>query len=237
MITARNIMIAVKSSMRRKSMKKTKNILLVGVVLLSLVLGCCVMFVSCDSEDLTPSKGLNFEFVDTDGFYGYCVYDIGSCKDTHVVVPSVHENLPVVAVLELVSAEIESIYLPESVQFINEDAFAGNVSMKKITMAGVTHIDSNAFAGCTSLKEVTIPATTFNIVHNAFYGCTSLKKVVFENTSGWTYRTSSGTVSANVTDPTVNVNRLSVYMETWDAWGEYTNKALMDQWYEAHPDA
>lgn len=106
------------------------------------------------------SQGLEFEIND-DG-KSYSVIGIGTCKDNEIIIPSVHDNLPVTG--------------------IGFWAFRGCTSISSITIPdSITIIDENAFNGCTSLTSVSIPNSVTIIKIGAFSGCTSLTAITVDN--------------------------------------------------------
>ena len=59
---------------------------------------------------------------------------------------------------------------------IGEEAFAGNTSVRSVTLpVGVRIIRMNAFKDCTALEEITLPSMLETIEDGAFLGCTALK--------------------------------------------------------------
>ena len=72
------------------------------------------------------------------------------------------------------------ITIPNGVEKIGEEAFAGNTTLVTVKIpAEVEEIAYGAFANCTSLKRVTIGNGTEIIENGAFEGCSELTKVVF----------------------------------------------------------
>jgi len=75
---------------------------------------------------------------------------------------------------------IESIAMPDSVEYINDSAFYGCSKMKLSNLpANLKSIDSGAFRYCALLGEnkVEIPSSVIHIGDNAFYGC-NLKSII-----------------------------------------------------------
>ncbi len=55
---------------------------------------------------------------------------------------------------------LESIYIPDGVDGINDDVFLGCTSLKNIRLPeGLTYIGSYAFTGCDALEEIDFPST------------------------------------------------------------------------------
>ena len=129
---------------------------------------------------LQPDEGLRFR--KTEDKTGYRVSGIGSCEETEIVVPEMHEGMPVVGVIDGAfhnNTSITEVHLPESVLSIGLNAFAGCSSLTRIELpAGVTVIEDDTFLGCSSLSEVILPEGLHSIGESAFSGCRSLKSIV-----------------------------------------------------------
>lgn len=68
--------------------------------------------------------------------------------------------------------------LPAQLQYISEEAFYGNTSIKNLSLReGVTEIGSKAFADCTNIENVVLPDSLIRIEDAAFAGCAMLKKI------------------------------------------------------------
>ena len=151
-----------------------KNFLLFICVLLCAALLAAVL-TACNDEDGTqtvtpggegqtgeelPDGGLVFELA-SDG-ESYAVADYTGTS-TEVVIPSVHEGLPVMS--------------------IGQYAFRGCSGLTSVTIPdSVTSIGDSAFSGCSSLTTVTIPDSVTSIGFGAFSDCSGLKYVKFEGT-------------------------------------------------------
>ena len=82
--------------------------------------------------------------------------------------------------MEINLSEIE---LPEGVEKLDPNVFAGCVTLENITLPStLTTIGSGAFSGCSNLQEITIPEGVTTIEPNAFSGCTSLESVTLPST-------------------------------------------------------
>ncbi len=114
---------------------------------------------------------------------------------------------------------LASVTIGHSITEIGYSAFRACTSLKSITILdSVTLIGNSAFEGCTALTSVTIPDSVTSIGNYAFDGCTGLTSVTFENTTGWYFKTTSGTaVSIAVTDSSFNATQLKskLFEYTW----------------------
>jgi len=79
-------------------------------------------------------------------------------------------------------SNLEYVFLPDSVQVIEEEAFANCFSLKNIKMPEkMDYIGNAAFDHCTSLQEIMIPNGIDIISLWCFCGCSSLESVVLPN--------------------------------------------------------
>ena len=70
---------------------------------------------------------------------------------------------------------IGSIVLPESLTYIEYDAFHGCANLRSIDLPdSLTVIEGCVFEGCKSLSSIDLPKSLVGIEHYAFYDCTSL---------------------------------------------------------------
>ena len=108
---------------------------------------------------LKASSGLSFTYTSN----AYQVSAIGSCTDTHIVIPSVYNGYSVTSIGSYAfngCSSLTSITIPDSVTSIGKDAFRGCSSLTSVTIGNsVTSIDSYAFNGCTSLTSITFEGT------------------------------------------------------------------------------
>ena len=85
------------------------------------------------SPTIVYSEGLTMH--KTEDLRGYIITGMGECKDTHVFVPPVYNNLPVTA--------------------IDKQAFSGEQGITAITLpASVDKVGGMAFAGCKRLTDI-----------------------------------------------------------------------------------
>lgn len=98
-----------------------------------------------------------------------------------IVIPEcIFTNIKVVGIADKAffkRAEITSVTLPDSVQFIGKNAFAWCPSLKSVKMRGVRYIDERAFMGDGQLSELDFTDKLIEIGDKAFAYCTSLVSV------------------------------------------------------------
>lgn len=137
----------------------------------------------CGDRLNTPSEGLQFSYSSYDN--AYFLRGIGTCTDTHIIVPSTHQGLPVIGVVDFSfqnETSIESITLPDSIQSIGSSAFSGCTSLKSVVLpAGLQEIQTAVFSGCTALTDIVIPDSLLYVGERAFAQCSSLKLTSYSN--------------------------------------------------------
>lgn len=102
---------------------------------------------------------------------------LGSSKD--VKIPDSFGNYKVKVIGHSVfnGKDIQSVEIPNSIEEIQDYAFASNRNLKSVTFPeGVKIIGTNAFFNCTSLESVSLPTTLKRIGVYAF-SATGLKSV------------------------------------------------------------
>ena len=98
------------------------------------------------------------EYRITPGAEGQYAVITGGSGVEHLVIPSQVEGVPV--------------------REIDRAAFAGNTSLKTVTVSqGVRSIGMNAFEGCSALTDVILPGSLTFIDRYAFRGCESLRDI------------------------------------------------------------
>ena len=122
--------------------------------------------------DATASEGLKFLLSDDKQYYE--VVDIGTCTDTHILVPDLHE-------------EVSNEFGELPVRNILNSAFANCSKVVTISIPdGVWGIGSSAFAHCPNLTYVTLGREITHLGANVFDGCEKLTGIKFKGTtSGW----------------------------------------------------
>jgi len=75
---------------------------------------------------------------------------------------------------------LTSIFIPSTVQRIEESAFYGCSTLISVTLSeGLTYIGRNAFYSCPELSSITIPLTITSIGKDAFAFCKKLKTITW----------------------------------------------------------
>ena len=130
--------------------------------------------------------------------------------ETNVVIPTVYKGFPVTGIGDQAfsrirtEVEIESIYIPNSIRYIDDEAFEGCGKMTEIVIpdsvtaigeeafmhcesltsiklsSSVTSLGRKAFGRCISLKEITIPASVKDVDAECFYKCENLTDIYCE---------------------------------------------------------
>ncbi|MGN0476514.1 MAG: leucine-rich repeat protein [Ruminococcus sp.] len=77
---------------------------------------------------------------------------------------------------------IESVVLPDTVQFLDDSAFKGCSNMKKFSAKGVVTISSYAFGYCTGLSDITLSDKYTSIGDYAFVNCESISEISIPKT-------------------------------------------------------
>lgn len=113
------------------------------------------------------SEGLWYE-LNTSGD-GYIVTGLGLCDDTDVLIPSMHDGLPVTEIerlsLESNDSRVKSIIIPDSVTTLGR-AFQGLHALKEVKFGkGVAH-----FSGLSEWETISI----------VFYGCGALERMIVD---------------------------------------------------------
>ncbi|NLX83608.1 MAG: leucine-rich repeat domain-containing protein, partial [Clostridiales bacterium] len=95
--------------------------------------------------------------------------------------------LPVKGIAEGIfeGSSLKEFFVPHNDQFvlIGKRAFANSALERIDLFDSVEVIEEEAFAGCTHLTQISIPDSVQRIGDRAFAGCTSLQRIVFEGES------------------------------------------------------
>lgn len=79
---------------------------------------------------------------------------------------------------------VESVYLPNTLESIGRDAFRGCISLKNINLPnGLETIEFDAFAECTSLSTVSVPGSVTSISEHAFWRCANIKEFIVDSSN------------------------------------------------------
>ena len=121
------------------------------------------------------TQGLEYVLLDN----GYTVIGIGTATDTDLVIPSLYNGKPVVAIASNAfyscPVKLKSVSVPGSVKTIGEWAFYSNYWLETATVGeGVEVIEDAAFWGCQNLATVTLPDSLLSVGSNAFFNCYDL---------------------------------------------------------------
>ena len=139
--------------------------------------------------DYEESKGLTFALRD-----GYCaVTGIGSFVGKTLVIPQIHEGLPVKEIAEGAFYNaygnderlelIKTLVLQEGITAIGKDAFGYLTNLEELSLPeGLKTIGERAFGGCFSLKSLSLPESLEEIGKSAFVNCSSLPYVLLKTT-------------------------------------------------------
>ena len=104
------------------------------------------------------SYGLEFS-QNNDGTY--TVTSVGSCTDTEIVIPKIHNEKPVTGIGERAFQNCDNltcITIPDSVTSIGKEAFYSCSSLTSITIPdSVTYIGKAALIACRDLTSITLP--------------------------------------------------------------------------------
>ena len=83
---------------------------------------------------------------------------------------------------EMCTSNLESVYVPDNVTSIGDEAFFDCSSIVSIIIGnGVISIGKRAFYRCTGLSSITIPGSVITIGDGAFGGCDNLTSITISN--------------------------------------------------------
>lgn len=120
---------------------------------------------------LIPTDGINYA-VSEDGGYAEVIYYGGD--ESEVIISDTYDSLPVrtIAAEAFLGHHLTRVLIPDTVTFIDDDAFRGCQSLVKLTIPkNVARIDNDAFFGCESLGELILDGSLPYIGLNAFALC------------------------------------------------------------------
>ena len=147
-----------------------------------------------------PNASQKLAFVPVNNGKSYFVSGVGACRDSTVVIPTVHNGLPVTGCKSDAfrnASGVIGLSIPESFKGIFDNNFERHNGLMQVTVAGgvktignwafresavvrvtledgIKSIGRFAFAKCKSLSELLLPATLTQIGNFAFSDCVSL---------------------------------------------------------------
>lgn len=149
--------------------------LLSFVTVASLLISSIPLLVNASESGVTPDG-----FVWEQGGARTC-YIIGySGTEKNIVIPQTIDKFTVSAVQvdAFRGTDIESVEMPQTVNYICQRAFKDCKSLRSVIISPTTEdLQTDAFNGCTSLTDVTIPIGVKNINKQVFMGCTALEHI------------------------------------------------------------
>lgn len=126
-----------------------------------------------------PATDLKFALSSDKKGYEITGYDCVTAAS--VSVPESYFGLPIVGIAKSAfenHAELTSVTLPSTLEYIGESAFSGCSGLEKLVIPdSVDKIGANAFNGCTALTSVTLPVGLQTIEKGTFANCSFLGKV------------------------------------------------------------
>ena len=137
--------------------------------------------VSCSDENVVLEAEKASEGLDIVNVFGtYYVNGIGTCTDTHIVIPSTYEGQPVTEISReaFKNSNIESIRIPYSIEAIGESAFLNCFGIKSVNISGaIKKIGNDAFCNCKNLVDVNIADGVTEVGMEVFRDCKSLEEI------------------------------------------------------------
>ncbi len=101
---------------------------------------------------------------------------------TEIIIPEIVDGLPVTGIGASCfedNTEIQKVIIPDTVDFIDLDAFAGCTSLREVTLSNtLTYLGDEAFME-SGLVSLTLPESFNTLNTNVFNGCEQLESVIF----------------------------------------------------------
>ena len=153
------------------------------LILSVLTIFCSALVVSCKTE------GSNEEFTFYE-FSDYCGVSLNKLKSKNVVIPSEHDGLPVLSIMDngFANSEVQTVSIPDSILLIGKNAFfnCDNLTTVKFgTGSKLDRIKEYAFADCDSLAGIDLPQKVKFIERNAFFSCDTLADIDLSTVTGY----------------------------------------------------
>ncbi len=132
-------------------------------------------------EEIKYSEGLEF----TSNGDGTCyVSGIGTCTDTDIIIPPVHNGEAVTEIgfgAFMDCYYITNVIIPDSVKYIGSFAFINCSGITNITIpSSVKIIEHQAFEACINLRNITIPNSVTSIFERVLSGCSNLESIIVD---------------------------------------------------------
>ena len=103
---------------------------------------------------------------------------LGSKKELEIPSELDGHSVSTIGAKAFMFSNITEVTLPNSVSYIESNAFNECTALKKVTLTDYVYtIGEKAFMSCVSLKSVTLPRNLYTLSKGAFEYCTSLKSI------------------------------------------------------------
>ena len=155
------------------------------IILTLLTLCGSMMFISCGASK--SSEEFTYHLLgDKKDYYGI---SLNNLKDEDVVIPSTHEGLPVLSIMDngFKNSKIKTVTIPDSIMLVGKSAFYNCDKLTAIRLGANSKLDrikEYAFADCDNLASVSLPTAVKYIERNAFYSCDNLANIDLSNVTG-----------------------------------------------------
>lgn len=104
-------------------------------------------------------------------------YAFDDCRAKIVILPA---TLEIIGFAAFSRSDITSIYIPNSVRDMGENAFASCLALSDVYFdADIPMIPPNSFFECVNLRSIKLPDNLEHIGEEAFYYCISLEEISF----------------------------------------------------------
>lgn len=155
------------------------------------------------SNDSLPSKMLVYKPQSAEGIFTYTKAKIGDKEGVMVSLksgvsedeipdkliipdrytePGASTGASVIRIGKLANNKTKSIWIPNSVETIDSDAFSGSAQLERVKLPARLKTIRSIFRNCSKLQSVTLPGNLESISNNTFDNCTSLQELVFPDT-------------------------------------------------------